>query len=123
MENFRRFDVTDPYGRKWEVEFRWQQNAITIRRSDAVDVKFQLRQGDELTEKVVAIPHPDLIAFSKSSGQALTDGWLSRLAALHLAEMIETDRDMEKTLVTTTPGDLERHVPKLAPVISAEVRR
>lgn len=121
MENFRRFESTDPHGRRWEVEFRWQQNAITIRHSDAVDVKFQLRQGDELTEKVIAIPHPDLVAFARSSGQTLNDGWVSRLAALHLREMIETDRDMEKTLVTTTPSDLERHVPKLAP--SAEVRR
>ena len=121
MENFRRFDATDPYGRRWDVEFRWQQNAISIRHSDAVDVKFQLRQGGELTEKVIAIPHPDLVALSKSSGQPFTDAWVSRLAALHLIEMIETDRDMEKTLVTTTPGDLERHVRKLAP--STEVRR
>jgi hypothetical protein len=122
MENFRRFDATDPYGRLWEVEFRWQQNAITIRHSDSVDVKFQIKQGDELSEKVVAIPHPHLVHLTKGTGQALTDGLVSRLAALHLREMIETDRDMEKTLVTTTPQDIERHMRKLA-VPTGEVRR
>ena len=55
MENFRRFEATDPYGRLWRVEFRWQQNAITIRHSDAVNVKFQVQQGDDVAEKVVAI--------------------------------------------------------------------
>jgi hypothetical protein len=32
-----------------------------------------------------------------------------KLAALHLQEMIETDRDMEKILVTPSLSDLERH--------------
>lgn len=113
MENFRRFEATDPYGRLWQVEFRWQQNAITIRHSDAIDVKFQIQQGDDITEKVVAIDHPHLIALSKKTGQPITDGWVSRLAALHMKEMIETDRDMEKTLVTTIPADLERHSARL----------
>src|SRR5918993_3402651 len=107
MENFRRFEATDPVGRVWNVEFRWQQNAISIRHSDAVDVKFQIQQGDDVTEKVVAIDHPHLIALSKQTDQPMTDGWICRLAALHLKEMIETDRDMEKTLVTTTPAELE----------------
>jgi hypothetical protein len=114
MENFRRFEATDPYGRVWQVEFRWQQNAISIRHSDAVDVKFQVQQGDEATEKVVALEHPHLLAVSKSTGQLMSDGWVSRLAALHLKEMIETDRDMEKTLVTPTLADLERYSGKLA---------
>jgi hypothetical protein len=112
MENFRRFEATDPFGRVWQVEFRWQQNAISIRHSDAVDVKFQIQQGDDVTEKVVAIDHAHLVALSKKSGQAMTDGWVCRLAALHLKEMIETDRDMEKTLVTATPADLERYSAK-----------
>ena len=113
MENFRRFEATDPFGRVWQLEFRWQQNAITIRHSDAVDVKFQIQQGDEATEKVVAVPHADLVALSRKTGVPLTDAWICRLAGLHLKEMIETDRDMEKTLVTTTPADLERHSAKL----------
>ena len=45
--------------------------------------------------------------------QPITDGWVSRLAALHLKEMIETDRDMEKTLVTAIPRDLERYSAQL----------
>jgi hypothetical protein len=32
-----------------------------------------------------------------------------KLAALHLKEMIETDRDMEKAIVTPSLEDLERH--------------
>ena len=68
MENFRRFQAADPYGRTWQVEFRWQQNAISIRHSDTVDVKFQLIQGDDVTEKVVALTHPDLLALSKKTG-------------------------------------------------------
>jgi hypothetical protein len=113
MENFRRFEATDPYGRVWQVEFRWQQNAISIRHADAVDVKFQIQQGDDVTEKVVAIEHPHVVALGRKTGQAITDGWISRLAALHLREMIETDRDMEKTLVTPTLADLERYSAKL----------
>jgi hypothetical protein len=113
MENFRRFEATDPFGRVFSVEFRWQQNAITIRHSDAVDVKFQIQQGDEATEKVVAVSHPDLVALSRKLQVPVTDAWISRLAALHLKEMIETDRDMEKTLVTTTPADLDRHATRL----------
>jgi hypothetical protein len=51
MENYRRFEATDPYGRVWQVEFRWQQNAISIRHSDSVDVKFQIQQADDVTER------------------------------------------------------------------------
>jgi hypothetical protein len=32
-----------------------------------------------------------------------------KLAALHIKYMIETDRDMEKTLVTASMDDLERY--------------
>jgi hypothetical protein len=113
MENFRRFEATDPFGRIWQIEFRWQQNAISIRGSDSVDVKFQLTQGEDAVEKVIAVPHPDVIAVAKTLGRPLTDAWVTRLAALHLKEMIETDRDMEKTLVTTSADDLERHGRKL----------
>ena len=121
MENFRRFEAADPYGRTWLVEFRWQQNAITIRHADAVDVKFQLIQGEDAIEKVIALPHPDLVEYSKNSGRPLTDARAMKLAALHVKEMIETDRDMDKTLVIASLKDLERHGAKLdAP---APVRR
>lgn len=109
-ENFRRFDAgPDPFGRTWTVEFRWLQTAISIRHADAVDVKFQLTSGEDISEKVVSLPHPDLLALSGNAGRALTDPWCMKLAALHLKEMIETDRDMEKILVTTSLSDLERH--------------
>jgi hypothetical protein len=109
MENYRRFQAVDPYGRAWQVEFRWQQNAISIRHSDSVDVKFQLIQGEDVMEKVVALAHPDLLALSKKLGRPLTDAWLMKLAALHIKYMIETDKDMEKTLVTASVRDLERY--------------
>jgi len=117
MQNFRRFEAVDPYGRPWQVEFRWQQNAITIRHSDSVDVKFQLIQGHDITEKVIALNHPDLLSLSKKSGRALSDSWVMKLAAFHIKEMIETDRDMEKTLVTASLDDLARYSAKMeAPV-------
>jgi|SRR5436190_14682454 hypothetical protein len=121
MENFRRFEAVDPFGRTWQVEFRWQQNGTSIRHADTVDVKFQLIQGHDVTEKVVALNHPDLLKLGKSSGRNVTDAWVMKLAAMHLKDMIETDRDMEKTLVTASLSDLQRYSAKLdAP---APVRR
>ena len=113
MENYRRFEAVDPYGRNWVVEFRWHQNAISIRHSDAVDVKFEVIHGEDVAEKVIALPHPSLLEVSKKLGRPLTDPWVMKLAALHLREMIETDRDMEKTLVIASAQDIERHAAKL----------
>ena len=110
MENYRRFEAgPDPFGRRWTVEFRWLQNAISIRHADAIDVKFQLQCGEDMIEKVIALPHPDLLALSQKAGRTLTDPWCMKLAALHVREMITTDRDMEKVLVTVTPEQLERY--------------
>ena len=109
IENFRRFEATDPFGRNWVAEFRWLQNGISIRHSDTVDVKFQVLRGEELEEKVIALRHPDLLELSRRTGRAITDPWCMKLAALHLQEMIETDRDMDKILVTPLISDLERH--------------
>jgi hypothetical protein len=109
IENFRRFVVgPDPFNRKWQVEFRWQQNAITIRHSDSVDVKFGLQHDGEVSEKVVALMHPDLLALSRKAGRPLTDAWVMKLAALHIRHMIESDEDMDKTLVTASFESLER---------------
>ena len=88
------------------MEYRWLQNGISIRGSDTVDVKFQLFRGEDVEEKVIALPHPDLLAVSKKQNRPLTDPWCMKLAALHLREMIETDRDMEKEIVTLTAEDL-----------------
>ena len=67
-----------------------------------------------MSEKVIALKHPDLLALSKKAGRAVTDAWVLKLAAMHIKEMIETDRDMEKTLVTARLEDLERYNEKLA---------
>lgn len=110
MENFRRFEAgPDPFGRNWTVEFRWQQNAVSIRHADTVDVKFQLFVNNEGQEKVIALPHPDLLAVSKGLERPLTDAWVLKLAAFHVREMILTDKDMDKDLVTLTASDLRRH--------------
>jgi hypothetical protein len=109
IENFRRFEAgPDPFGRVWQIEFRWLQNAITIRHSDSVDVKFSLYQGEDRYEKVVSLYHPDLLALSAKANRPLTDPWCMKLAALHLQHMIETDKDMDKTLVSPSFAELER---------------
>lgn len=121
-DNLRRFEVgPDPFGRNWNVEFRWLQNAISIRHSDSVDVKFQLLQGESAEEKVIALSHPDLLAVSKDLNRPLTDPWCMKLAALHLREMIETDRDMDKEIVVPSAEDLRRHAARLEQPVS--VRR
>ena len=109
IDNFRLFDAgPDPFGRTWRVEFRWQQTAISIRHSDSVDVKFQIINENDVQEKVIALMLPHLMALAKTAGRAVTDPWCMKLAALHLKRMIETDEDMDKTLVTASPEDLER---------------
>jgi hypothetical protein len=109
LENFRRFETApDPFGRVWDVEFRWQQNAISIRHADTVDVKFNIQtEGEPKQERVIALDHPSLLKLSAQTGHPLADAWCLKLAALHLKHMIETDEDMEKTLVTPAYAELE----------------
>ena len=110
IANFRRFQTdADPFGRVWDVEFRWQQNGISIRHSDTVDVKFNVwTAGEPKMEKVIALPNPDLLKLSGKTGHPLTDAWCMNLAGLHLKRMIETGEDVEKTLVTASYPELER---------------
>ena len=109
IENFRHFEAgPDPFGRVWQVEFRWQQTAVSIRHSDSVDVKFQISQGEEVQEKVVALMLPDLMVLSKAAKRPITDPWCMKLAGLYLKYMIDSDKDMDKTLVTAPLADLER---------------
>lgn len=89
VDNFRRFQASDPSGRVWDVQFLWQQNAISIRHGDAVDVKFALSSGGERHETVVTLPHPELLETSRQAGRPLTDAWCSRLAAERLKTAIE----------------------------------
>ena len=111
----RRFQAgPDPFGRIWEVEFRWLQNGISIRHADTVDVKFivwaagEFKDAEPKQEKIVALPHPALLALASAAGHPLTDPWCLMLAARHLKYMIATGEDLEKTLVTLAPADLER---------------
>ena len=108
-ENLRQFEVADPFGRQWSVEFRWQQNAISIRHSDTIDCKYYLSDGEEKREMVVALPHTDLLALSAARGRELTDAWCLRLAGRHLEHRIATWEDMEQTVVTVPRHELERH--------------
>lgn len=109
-DHLRRFQAgPDPFGRTWEVEFRWLQTGISIRHADTVDVKFVIWTRDEpKQERVLALPHPLLLALGEKGGHALTDAWCLKLAAAHLKYMIESGEDLEKTLVTLGVADLER---------------
>mgnify|MGYP001027442820 CR=1 FL=1 len=110
IENPRRFRAgPDPFGRTWQVDLLWLQTAISIRHADAVDVKFLLSDGESRQEKVISLRHPDLLALSGKTSRPLTDAWCMRLAARHLARMIETGEDFEKTLVTVSPEELEQY--------------
>ena len=112
-DNYRRFEAgPDPFGRTWQVEFRWQQTGISIRHADTVDVKFVVwTEGPEpepKQEKIVALPHLLLLGLSKLTGHALTDPWCLKLAARHLTYMITSGEDLEKSLVTVSAADLDR---------------
>jgi len=122
LDNFRRFQAgPDPFGRTWEVEFRWLQTGISIRHADTVDVKFIVwmkgENGEmlEQQEKIVALPHPALLELSNESGHALTDPWCTRLAARHLAHSYESGEDLEKTLMTAALPALRRAAGLLQP--------
>jgi hypothetical protein len=117
LENFRRFQAgPDPFGRTWEAEYRWLQTGISIRHADTVDVKFVLwTEGEDKQEKVIALPHSALLELSSEAGHPLTDPWCARLAARHLAYMVESGEDMEKTLVTVPLPALRRAAGLLQP--------
>src|SRR5215470_9807906 len=111
MVNFREFEAgPDPFGRKFQVYFKWLQTAISIRHADTVDVKFVIVDDHETrAEKTIALPHADLIAVSRETGRALEDPWCARIAALHLSHLIVTGEDMEKELVTVLLHDLKAY--------------
>src|SRR5215472_618647 len=111
MFNYREFEAgPDPFGRKFQVMFKWLQTAISIRHADTVDVKFILADPDGgRAEKTIAIPHADLCQVSQDLHRPFDDPWCSRIAAMHLSRLIETGEDMEKDLVTINAGDLARY--------------
>ena len=109
IENFREFQVgPDPFGRTWKVHFSWLQTGISIRHADTVDVKFGISaDGEPFQERVIALPHPVLLVVNEKVGHPLTDSWCLKIAALHLKHMLETGEDLEKTLVTMQPEEIE----------------
>ncbi len=115
LENFREFQAgPDPFGRMWQVHFKWLQTGISIRHADTVDVKFAAApDGEAFEERIIALPHPVLLVISKNVGHALTDAWCLKIAGLHLKHMIESGEDMEKTLVTAQPADIDRYAREL----------
>jgi hypothetical protein len=117
MLTFRQFEIgPDPFGRNWQVLFKWLQTAISLRHSDTIDVKFILQGADgESLEKQISMPHADLLELSRRTGHELNDAWCARLAALHLKRMVETGEDLEKDLVTVRLNDLADY--------AAEIRR
>jgi hypothetical protein len=116
MLNFRQFEAgPDPFGRKFQVLFKWLQTAISIRHADTVDVKFVLVDENEgRTEKTIALPHADLLQVSQETGRRMDDSWCARIAAMHLQRLVETGEDMEKDLVTVLPADLRRYADEIA---------
>jgi hypothetical protein len=116
MQSYRQFEVgPDPFGRKFQVWFKWLQTAISIRGSDTVDVKFVLENEQAgSAQKTIALPHALLVALSGETGRKMDDAWCSRLAALHLVHLVETGEDMEKEIVTVVPAALRQYAQELA---------
>ena len=123
MLNFRQFEAgPDPFGRKFQILFKWLQTAISIRHADTVDVKFIIvDENGGQTQKTIALPHADLLRVSQDTGRAMDDPWCARLAAMHLLHLIATGEDMEKDLVTVLPADLRRYAAEEARLEQAEV--
>lgn len=101
VENFRNFETgPDPFGRSWKISFRWQQNGISIRHADTIDVKWDLDCDGETQEKVIALPLPVLMHVAQEQQRSISDAWCMKLGGLHLIEMISSWQDMDKELVT-----------------------
>jgi hypothetical protein len=114
-EDSRFFKADDPFGRTWTVEFRWLQNAISIRHADAVDLRYYLSaEGEERREAVIALPHPLLTAEAARLGRQMTDAWCLHLASAHLEGMIRNWEDMDKSIVTLSPAIIAREAAAMA---------
>lgn len=116
MLNFRQFEAgPDPFGRKFQVFFKWLQTAISLRHADTVDVKFVLEDEDGgKAEKTIALGNADLLRLSRETNRALDDPWCARLAELHLLHLVQTGEDMEKDLVTVPWEHLVRYGAEIA---------
>ena len=108
MENYRSFQTpADPFGRVWNVNFKYCQTGIAIRHADSVDVGFLISTGDETHDKVVVLNHPDLLAYCTRSGRELSDVWCSRVAAIKLTRLIVNAENMEDHYIPVSALELE----------------
>ena len=125
MLNFRQFEAgPDPFGRKYQVLFKWLQTAISLRHADTVDVKFILVDEDGgRAEKTIALPHADLLSLSREIQRPMDDAWCARLAEMHLLHLVATGEDMEKDLVTVPAPDLKRYATEIASEERAETAK
>ena len=95
----------DPFGRTWNVKFRWLQTGISIRHADTVDVKFGIgTAGEPFEERVIALSHPVLLALSEKYGHPLT---VFPLAASRASLSCPSDPAVTKGVasVVTSVGD------------------
>ena len=101
MENFRDFAAgPDPFGRKWHVQFKFLQTAISIRHSDSVDVRFILT--------TVVIRNADIRAWGAAhSDRKVSDTWCSRLAACKIRRSIETAEDLDNDYLQLTAREMD----------------
>jgi hypothetical protein len=110
MKNFRDFHAgPDPFGRTWHVLFKYQQNAISIRHSDSIDVCFLLSNGEETMHKIVVIQHLDIRNYAQRTGRLISDTWCSRIGMLHIKHAVETAEDLEKEYLGVTPREIEEY--------------
>ncbi|HTT62466.1 MAG TPA: hypothetical protein VMG35_11515 [Bryobacteraceae bacterium] len=122
MLNFRQFEIgPDPFGRRWQVLFKWLQTAISLRHSDTVDVKFILQSDGEGAQKQIAMPHAELLELSRRTGHEMSDAWCARLAAMHLKRMVESGEDLEKDVVTVHLNELTGYAAGIAREESAAI--
>ena len=121
-DDFRSFRAgPDPFGKTWQVDYAWLQTGTAIRHADTVDVKFFLHDGQTRIEKIVAMRHPDLLELAVRESRPLTDPWCARLAAAHIEHMVATAEDMEKSLVTLTPAQLQHYAALVAQPAAGQV--
>src|ERR1017187_918932 len=98
MQNFRQFEAgPDPFGRKFQILFKWIQTAISL-------------------------PHADLFRVAGDVGRKVDDPWCSRLGAMHLRRLVETGEDMEKDLVTLSAADMKGYAEQLRDSETSAVR-
>ena len=113
MENFREFQVTDPFGRTWTAQFKYLQTGISIRHSDSIDVRYVLDSvSDGQTERIqktMVLHHADVRSYAAKSGRKISDAWCSRIALLRLKTAIENAEDLENDYLPVTPSEIAQY--------------